>query len=640
MSKQTKFSKLFEPGSIGSMKIRNRIVMSPMATNYADNDGKVTDLMIDHYEQRARGGVGLIITEVICPDFPRGKTIINEAGIDDDKYIPGYRRLTEAVHKHGARIAIQLHHAGREAQQSVTGLQPVAPSPILSPSPTGHRDMPRELTADEIHGLVNQFAEAAARAKECGFDGVEIHAAHSYLVNQFISLISNKRTDAYGGDLANRARFLLEIIAAIRSKVGTDFPLWCRINTEELGPGSITLEELQSVAQMAVKAGCDAINVSIYGLRVLPDEAGALVPFAEALKKATDVPVITVGFLTPEVGEKVLAEGRADFIAMGRELLCDAELPNKAQQGRFDEITPCIQCQKCLDRVTKDQNLQCSVNATLGRGYKYPLQQASKSKKIIVAGGGPSGMEAARVAALRGHKVTLYDAGVKPGGQLLIAGIPPHKEQIKKFMDYLTNQVRKLNVKIERKLVTADLVRKLKPDAVIVATGIEAPSVPQIPGLEKIKSVFAGEVLSGRSQTGDKVVIIGGGQVGCETAEFLIEKGKKVTIVEVLPQVMTNVATLRMMNMLMRMYGEQITMLTNTICEEVSAEGVKVCSKDGQRQTIPADTVVIATGSKPDKKLYEALQGSSVELYLIGDAVQPRSVFEAIEEGFKAGMDV
>ena len=301
---------------------------------------------------------------------------------------------------------------------------------------------------------------------------------------------------------------------------------------------------------------------------------------------------------------------------------------------------PVSNASNAIDMVSKGQNVQCSVNATLGRDYKYPLQQAPKSKKIIVAGGGPAGMEAARVAALRGHKVTLYDIGVKPGGQLLLAAMPPHKEQIKKFVDYLTNQMRKLNVKIERKPVTVDMVRKLKPDAVIVATGIASPSIPQIPGLEKSKPVFAGDVLSGRSQTGEKVVIIGGGQVGCETAEFLAEKGKKVTIVEVLPQMMTNVATLRMMNMLMRMYGKAIAMLTDTTCEEVSAEGVKVCSKDGQRQTIPADTIVIATGSKPDKGLYDALQGSSVELYLIGDAVQPRSVFEAVEEGFKAGMDV
>ncbi len=636
MSKLTKFSKLFGPGSIGSMKIRNRIVMPAMATNYADDDGRVTDLMIDHYVQRARGGVGLIITEGICPDFPSGKGWKNEAGIDDDKYIPGYKRLTEAVHKHGAKIAMQIHHGGRQAEQAFTGLQPVAPSPIPSSATS---DIPKELTMGEIRDLVNRFAQAAARAKECGFDGVEIHGAHGYLIHQFISFLSNKRADDYGGDLANRARFLLEIIAAVRSKVGPGFPLWCRLNTEELGPGSITLEDLQSVAKMAVKAGCDAINVSIYGLRTFSDEAGALVPFAEAVKKATGVPVITVGFLTPEIGDKVLAEGRADFIAMGRELLCDAELPNKAQQGRLDDITPCIQCLQCQYRLSKGQNVQCSVNAILGRDYKYPLQRSSKSKKIIVAGGGPAGMEAARVAALRGHKVTLYDPGVKPGGQLLLAAMPPHKEQIKKFVDYLTNQMRKLNVKIERKPVTIDLVRKLKPDAVIVATGIASPSIPQIPGLEKSKLVFAGEVLSGHSQTGEKVVIIGGGQVGCETAEFLAEKGKKVTIVELLSQLMVNMAPLRMMNMLMRMYGKEIAMLTNTTCEEVSAEGVKVCGKDGQRQTIPADTIVIATGSMPDKKLYDALQGNAAEIYLIGDAVQPRSVFEAVEEGFKAGMD-
>ncbi len=356
MAKPGKFSKLFEPGTIGNMKIRNRIVMPPMATNYAGDDGRVTELMISHYEQRAGGGVGLIITEGICPDFPRGKGWKNEAGIDDDKYMPGFKHLANAVHAQGAKIAMQIHHAGRQASSSFTGVQPVAPSAIPA-SPGG--EVPRELTLDEINDLVNRFALAAGRARDCGFDGVEIHGAHGYLVNQFISRVSNKRTDSYGGDLAGRARFLMEIIGAVRSKVGSGYPVWCRINTEELGPESITIDELQSVARMAVKAGCDAIHVSLFGANTFVDDAGALVPFAEAVKKEVSVPVIAVGFLTPEVANTVVANRRADFVAMGRQLLCDAQLPNKLQQGNLDDITPCIRCLKCTYSLFKGK--ECSV---------------------------------------------------------------------------------------------------------------------------------------------------------------------------------------------------------------------------------------------------------------------------------------
>jgi 2,4-dienoyl-CoA reductase-like NADH-dependent reductase (Old Yellow Enzyme family)/thioredoxin reductase len=635
MAKPGKFSKLFEPGTIGNMKIRNRIVMPPMATNYAGDDGRVSELMISHYEQRAGGGVGLIITEGICPDFPRGKGWKNEAGIDDDKYMPGFKHLASAVHVQGAKIAMQIHHAGRQANSSFTGVQPVAPSAIPA-SPGG--EVPRELTLDEINDLVNRFALAAGRARDCGFDGVEIHGAHGYLVNQFISRVSNKRTDSYGGDLAGRARFLMEIISAVRGKVGSGYPVWCRINTEELGPESITMDELQSVARMAVKAGCDAIHVSLYGANTFVDDAGALAPFAEAVKKEVSVPVIAVGFLTPEVANTVIANRRADFVAMGRQLLCDAQLPNKLQQGNLDDITPCIRCLKCTFTLFKGKSVQCSVNPTVGREYRYPLSRASSAKKVLVAGGGPAGMEAARIAALRGHKVTLYDANVRLGGQLLVGSVPPHKEQIGKFMDYLADQMSQLKVKVEQKALTEELVQKLKPDAVIVATGIALPVVPPIAGMDKISPVFAVDVITGVAQTGEKVAVIGGGEVGCETAELLADRGKKVTVIEMLPQALASSVPLRKAKLLGRLRQKGVVIMANTTCEDVSPEGLNVRGKDGQRQAVPADTIVIATGSKPDKSLYDALQGKVTGLYLVGDAVAPRSILEAVEEGFKAGV--
>jgi 2,4-dienoyl-CoA reductase-like NADH-dependent reductase (Old Yellow Enzyme family)/thioredoxin reductase len=637
MPDKSEYVKLFEPGSIGRLKIRNRIVMPPMATNYAAADGKVTDLMIAHYEQRAAGGVGLIITEGTCPDFPVGKGWPNEAGIDDDKYIPGFKRLVDAVHKHGAKIAMQLHHAGREARQQFTGKQPVAPSSIPA---SGTADVPRELTVDEIKALVNCFAIAAARARKCGFDGVEIHGAHGYLIHQFLSLRSNKRTDSYGGDLANRSRFLLEVIGAVRSKVGADYPVWCRINAEEMGPKSISSEDLPAIAKMAEKAGCDAVHVSVYGLRTMTDVAGELLPYAESVKKAVGVPVIAVGFMSPEVGNMALLEGKADFIAMGRRLLCDAEIPNKLMEGRPEDIVPCIQCLQCEWKVHTAEGIQCSVNATLGSEYKYPLARASKAKKILVVGGGPAGMEAARVAALRGHDVTLYDSGSKLGGQLLLAGMPPDKQQIKHLVDYLSTQMRKLNIKVEQKAATAELIQKMDPDAVIVATGAASPLIPDIPGLDKIKSLSVAEVLSGRSQIGKRVVVIGGGLVGCETAEFLAAQGKEVTIIEVLPQILANKPPLLQIKTLLSITGRGIVIKTGATCEKVSTEGVTICTPDGTSQTIPADTVVIATGSKTDRRLYDALQGKVGRIILVGDAVEPRSIFEAVADGFKASMSL
>jgi 2,4-dienoyl-CoA reductase-like NADH-dependent reductase (Old Yellow Enzyme family)/thioredoxin reductase len=636
MAKQDKFSALFEPGTIGNMKIRNRIVMPAMATNYADHEGHVTELMIEHYEQRAMGGVGLIITEGMCPDFPRGKGWSDEAGIDNDKYMPGLKRLANAVHAQGAKLAMQIHHAGREAKSSFTGVQPIAPS-VITPSKA---EVPHELTQAEIAELVSKFAMAASRAKDCGFDGVEIHGAHGYLINQFISRFANKRTDNYGGDLANRARFLIDILTAVRSKVGNNFPVWCRINTDELGPESTTVDELQSIARMAVKASCDAINVSINGGNTFTDEAGILIPFAEAVKKEVSVPVIAVGFLTPEIANGAVAAGKADFVAMGRQLLCDAELANKLQNGRLGDITPCIRCLKCTYNLFSGNKVQCSVNATLGRGFKYPLPKGPIAKKVLIAGGGPAGMEAARVAALRGHTVTLYDAGAKLGGQLLTGSIPPHKEQILKFMDYLSGQISKSKISVEHRPLTAELVQKLGPEAVIVATGVALPVAPQIAGIDKIKPVFAVDVITGASLTGEKVVIIGGGQVGCETADLLGAKGVKVTIVEILPQVVGNSVPLRRARLVARLRQQGVVIMTATTCEEVSPEGMKVCGKDGQSQMIPADTVIIATGSKPDKSLYDALQGKVKELYVIGDAAEPRSIYEAIEDGFKAGLAV
>ncbi len=348
--------KLFEPARLGEMNLKNRIVMPPMGTNYATQDGYVTDQIKDYYAERARGGVGLVIVEAACVDFPRGKGFIRQLGIDDDRFIPGLRELAQIIRRHGARAAIQLHHGGNASKTSITGLQPVASSPLARPD----GDLPKELSIKEIEDIVFRFAKAAERAKKAGFDGVEIHAAHHYLLAQFLSSAWNKRQDAYGGDLKNKARITLEVVRAIREMVGQTYPVWCRINGREFGiKDGITLEETQELAVLLQKAGVNALHISAFAYnnpRSIPPMSvkhGTMIPLAEAVKKVVTIPVIAVGRIDPQTGESALQEGRTDFVAMGRSLIADPELPNKAASGRLKEIVPCIACNHCMECVTE-----------------------------------------------------------------------------------------------------------------------------------------------------------------------------------------------------------------------------------------------------------------------------------------------
>jgi len=468
-----KYEKIFEPFKLGQMELKNRIVMPAVAVSFASSDGSVTQRLIDYFEERARGGAGLIIVGHASVDFARGRTGPNKLSIDDDKYIPEYRRLVETLHGCGAKVALQLHHGGGVSLSPLTGFIPVAPSHVFC-QPWG--DLPHELTIEEIHRLVQKFALAAERAVQAGFDGIEIHAGGNYLFHQFLSLAKNKRRDAYGGELKNRARFLLEVMSAIQEKVGANCNLWVEMNGVEYSkvqPWST--DDAVELAKMLQKAGSIAIRVSSVGPDfpyVKTEEPdGSNIHLAAALKKAIDIPVITVGRMTPLAGESGLLEGKTDLVAIGRGLLSDPELPNKLASGRSEDIAPCITCLNC-SHMAPTGKTTCTVNPALGREAEYRIKQAPQIKRVLVIGGGPAGMEAARVAALRGHQVTLYERGRTLGGRMRWAWRVPGASRIKDLTLHLARQVKKAGVKVEygKTLTLAD-IEALKPDAIVLAAG-------------------------------------------------------------------------------------------------------------------------------------------------------------------------
>jgi 2,4-dienoyl-CoA reductase-like NADH-dependent reductase (Old Yellow Enzyme family)/thioredoxin reductase len=638
---QKQFPKLFEPGRIGSLELKNRLVMPPMATNYALKNGEVTQRQIDYYEERAKGGIGLIIVEVSCVDSPVGKGMVRQIAIDDDKFISGLSKLAKAIKRHGAGAAIQLHHAGRQASSKITGHQPVAPSPI----PGSEGEKPRELTPEEIAALIARFAAAAERATKAGFDGVEIHGAHGYLISQFLSPLSNHRHDTYGGSVENRARLLTDIIKASRERIGKDYPLWCRLSAMEISAdGGITPEETQIVARLAEKTGVDAIHVSAHqvGPARRPPMAQPpcnFVPYAQAVKEVVSVPVIAVSRIPPEIAEDVIRDGKADFVSIGRQLLVDPSLPQKAQAGKIEDVRPCIYCLTCLDSISwRREGVCCVVNPTLGRERDFELKPAKSPKKVVVVGGGPGGMEAARVAVLRGHKVVLFDEGEELGGQLLLAAKPPFKGTLETFRQYLVKQVTKLGVELRlRQKFTIGMAKELKPDVVVLATGV-TPLIPQIPGIRSKKVIQASQVLMG-AETGERVVVIGGELVGCETALLLMERGKKVTIMRRGPELATKVHRLIREPMLARLKYKGASILTGVEYQEIRDASVVIKTATGEKKIIEADTVVLAAGAVPNTELRDALKGKVAQVLSVGDCVEPRSIMEAVEEGFRAGLN-
>jgi len=638
---------LFSPIKIGSMELRNRIVMPAMGTSQGNPDSSPSDATIGYYAARAKGGAGLIIVEITI--VHASSKALGILALDDDSLIPPWRELATAVHAHGGKVWPQLAHQGRQGSSAATGTPPMAASAIPCPM---MKELPKEMTKEDIETIVKAFGEAARRAKEAGLDGVELHGAHGYLICNFISPWSNKRTDEYGGSVMNRLRFPLEILASIRAQCGNDFPVCIRLSCSELLSGGLTPEEVEIMCPILAEAGFDAISITRanYGSFrwIIPPAGtppGLLAPYTERIKKLVDIPVMVAHRIQdPFVAEHIIAQGKADLACMGRALIADPDLPNKAAAGHFEDIIPCIACnQGCLGRIFLEQrHVSCMFNRTVGEEREMALVPAQKPKKVLVAGGGPGGLEAARVAALRGHQVTLYEKADKVGGQFNLAAIPPAKQEYAKAIQYLSTQVRKAGVTVELcREVTPELVDEAKPDVVIVATG-GAPIIPtNIPGTDKPNVVTANDVLCGQTTVGDKVVIIGAGEVGCETADYAGERGsRQITIVEMLVDVALDMIPWTKEFLLERLNGYGVSILTSAKVKEILDDGV-VFTRNGNDEAIRGvDNVILAMGAKSVDNLSERVKNKVAEVYAIGDAKEPRRAIDAVHEAYEIARQI
>jgi 2,4-dienoyl-CoA reductase-like NADH-dependent reductase (Old Yellow Enzyme family)/thioredoxin reductase len=603
--------------------------------------------MIDYYEKRAQSGVGLIIIETTCVDYPLG-TFARELRIDDDVFVPGLTELVNVIHSYHVKVAIQLHHAGRQTYLTAThGLRPVSASEVPSGTPGL---LARALTVEEIKKIIQKFAQGAERAKRAGFDAVEIHGAHGYLIGQFLSPFTNKRTDEYGGDMQRRMRFALEIIKAIREKVGSDYPLLYRISAHEYVDGGLTIDDTKLVAKKLAENGIDAISVSA-GLResawwyeqpmYLP--RGCLVELSEEMKRNVNIPVIVAGRINDiQLAEKILKQGKADLIALGRALLADPLIVRKAAAGKFEDIRKCIACvDGCVENLFRDKGISCTVNPEVGMEKRYIVKKAQKKKKIVIVGGGPAGMEAALVSAARGHEVVLYEKQERLGGQLNVAAIPPFKGEIKELTNWLVAQVkkRKIQLRLGEKAMADDILKE-KPDAIIVATGAR-PLIPKTPGVDR-KNVMVAEnvLLNEKLLHGEDILIVGGGQIGCETADFVASRKKKVTLVA-RRHFADDVPTRTRPILIKRLEDQGVRIQRGLDLLEITDRGaVFVDINDSTRKEIQADQIILAVGYVPNRELADELKQKFREVYLVGDCVQPRKILNAIHEGYQVALNI
>ena len=662
---------LFSPIQINRMHVKNRIVMTAMHLGYTPQ-GEVTDQIVEFYAERSRGGVGLIIVGG-CP-IDEFSGMLGMIALNHDRFIPGLQRLTSAVKQGGAKIAAQLYQAGRYTHSAMIGGRKPFSSSAVRSKLTG--ETPRALELEEIPGVQDKFAEAALRAKKAGFDAVEILGSAGYLICQFLSPITNLRNDEYGGPLENRMRFGLEVVEKVRKAVGPDYPVIIRLAGNDFMQGGHTNREARIFAAELDKAGIDLFNVTggWHETRIpqltMHVPRGAFRYLAQGIKSVVRAPVIASNRINdPCLGEEVIRQGEADMVTMARGLLADPHLLDKARKGKANLIYHCVACnQGCFDRIFQLRPVTCLVNPRAGMEWDTSVTPASQAKKVLVIGGGPGGMKAACTAAERGHRVLLVERAPSLGGQLLLnESIPGRKEIVQAARD-LENNLRALPVEL-RLSTEADVafVRSNGPDAVILATGA-VPSLPDIPGIRHEKVVTAWDVLSEKKEVGKRVAIIGGNAVGLETALYLANQGtispevlhflitskaeslesietllnrgnKEVTVLEMTAKAGQDIGSSTRWTVMAELHRLGVKILTAAKAVEINGQGV-LFEKDGNRDLLAADTVVMAAGATSVNSLAGELEGLVPQIHIVGDARNPRNALEAIREGWLAGLKV
>ncbi|GAB3103662.1 FAD-dependent oxidoreductase [Aestuariicella hydrocarbonica] len=680
------FSNLLAPGKIGKLELRNRMVVAAMGANFGEDDGRSGDRVLAYHEEQAKGGVGLIISGACGVAFPVGKVQPQQIAISDDCYIDGLKKVVDAVHQHGAKFALQLHHGGLVAVEDTKAGRPLWCPSIPQPTQgdfvngflmselqifsAGGVPSFKVLEKEDIQLVIQQFAKAAVRAKQAGCDAVEVHGGHGYLLSSFLSPKTNQRTDEYGGSDENRARFVVEVVRAVRSAVGPDFPVWVKLDSREVGKqGGITLEHAKVTARLVEQAGADAITVSAYhdgsqgklhSASNIPHEPNTNLPAAKVIKGEVSIPIIASGRVEMEHADREIAAGHFDFLMMGRKLLADPFLPVKLKQGRVEDVRPCVYCYTCVSAIYTQEPMRCAVNAELGVEYtRLRLPQNSTRKRIVVIGGGPAGMELSRRLAEANQEVILIEQGKTLGGTLRFASLAYEPNQ--RLLEWLTGQLQKLPVAVHlNKTATPELVKSLQPDHVVVAAGAQR-DMPEISGGD-LSHVFSGDdmrklVLGERSPTlkqktgaftrfmvtlgaltglnqrldflrkitrqwmplGKDIVIVGGDLVGLELAEFLCERGRRVTVLHDEPRMGNGLMLVRRLRILAELREHGVALQAGVTDVAIEPDRVSFIDANGEPQQVPANQVIVAKGACANSNLRAAFANTGIDVQEIGD---------------------